>query len=100
MDLSFKNQFQADDFTPAKPGQVAISNLLGLFSSLSTLGGLFPPKMIGSYNVDKEAALNQQREQQQAELSFKLAEQSLRMMANALEQQPTDQPNLTETNPY
>ena len=55
MDLSFKNQFQADDYKPAKPGQVAISNLLGLFSSLSTLGGIFPPKMIGSYNVDKEA---------------------------------------------
>ena len=55
--------------------------------------------MIGSYNVDKEAALNQQREQQQAELSFKLAEQSLRMMANALEQQPTDNPTPTE-NPY
>ncbi len=99
MDLSFKNQFQSDDYKPSKPGQVAISNLLGLFSSLSTLGGLFPPKMIGSYNVDKEAALNQQREQQQAELSFKLAEESLRMMANALEQQPTDQPNPTE-NPY
>lgn len=99
MDISFKNQFQADDYKPAKPGQVAISNLLGLFSSLSSLGGLFPPKMIGSYNVDKEAALNQQREQQQAELSFKLAEESLRMMANALEQQPTDSPNPTE-NPY
>lgn len=100
MDLSFKNQFNADDYTPAKPGRVAISNLLGLFSSLSTLGGLFPPKMIGSYNVDKEAALNQQREQQQAELSFKLAEESLRMMANALEQQPTDSPDPNETNPY
>lgn len=99
MDLSFKNQFQSDDYKPSKPGQVAISNLLGLFSSLSTLGGLFPPKMIGSYNVDKEAALNQQREQQQAELSFKLAEESLRMMANALEQQPTDNPNPNE-NPY
>lgn len=100
MDLSFKNQFQADDFKPIKPGQVAISNLLGLFSSLSTLGGLFPPKMIGSYNVDKEAALNHQREQQQAELSFKLAEQSLRMMANALEQQPTDNTNPTYPNLY
>lgn len=99
MDLSFKNQFHSDDYKPSKPGQVAISNLLGLFSSLSTLGGLFPPKMIGSYNVDKEAALNQQREQQQAELSFKLAEESLRMMANALEQQPTDNPNPNE-NPY
>ncbi len=99
MDLSFKNQFQSDDYKPSKPGQVAISNLLGLFSSLSTLGGLFPPKMIGSYNVDKEAALNQQREQQQAELSFKLAEESLRMMANALEQQPTDNPDPNE-NPY
>lgn len=99
MDLSFKNQFQSDDYKPSKPGQVAISNLLGLFSSLSTLGGLFPPKMIGSYNVDKEAALNQQREQQQDELSFKLAEESLRMMANALEQQPTDNPNPNE-NPY
>lgn len=96
MDLSFKNQLQADDLKPARPGQVAISNLLGLFSSLSTLGGLFPPKMFGSYNVDKEAALNQQREQQQAELSFKLAEQSLRMMANALEQQPADNPNPNE----
>lgn len=100
MDLSFKNQFQADDFKSSKPGQVAISNLLGLFSSLSTLGGLFPPKMIGSYNVDKEAALNQQREQQQAEISFKLAEQSLRMMANALEQQPSDNTNPTDTNIY
>lgn len=100
MDLSFKSKFQADDFTPSKPGQVAISNLLGLFSSLSTLGGLFPPKMVGSYNVDKEAALNQQREQQQAELSFKLAEQSLRMMANALEQQPTDNTNSTDSNLY
>lgn len=96
MDLSFKNQFKADDLQPSKPGQVAISNLLGLFSSLSTLGGLLPPKMIGSYNVDKEAALNQQRDQQQAEISFKLAEQSLRMMANALEQQPADNPNPTE----
>ena len=99
MDLSFKNQFHSDDYKPSKVGQVAISNLLGLFSSLSTLGGLFPPKMIGSSNVDKEAALNQQREQQQAELSFKLAEESLRMMANALEQQPTDNPNPNE-NPY
>lgn len=98
MDFTFKNQFQADDFKPSKPGQVAISNLLGMFSSLSTLGGLFPPKMIGSYNVDKEAALNQQREQQQSEISFKLAEQSLRMMANALEQQPTDNSNSPETN--
>lgn len=100
MDLSFKNKFQADDFTPSKPGRVAISNILGLFSSLSTLGGLFSPKMIGSYNVDKEAALNQQREQLQAELSFKLAEQSLRMMANALEQQPTDNTNPTDSNLY
>lgn len=100
MDLSFKNQLQADDFKPEKPGRVAISSLLGLFSSLSTLGGLFPPKMIGSYNVDKEAALNQQREQQQAEISFKLAEQSLRMMANALEQQPSDNMNPTDTNVY
>lgn len=99
MDLSFKNQFQSDDYKPSKPGQVAISNILGLFSSLTTLGGLFPPKMIGSYNVDKEAALNQQREQQQAELSIKLAEQSLRMMANALESQPSDNPNPSD-NPY
>lgn len=89
MDLSFKNQFQADDYKPAKPGQVAISSLLGMFSQLTSLGGLSRPKMQGSYSVDKEAAINQQYQQQLNEMSMRLLENSLRIMANSLQSDST-----------
>lgn len=89
MDLSFKNQFQADDYKPAKPGQVAISSLLGMFSQLSSLGGLVRPKMQGSYNVDKEIAINQQYQQQLNAMSMQLLENSLRIMANSLQTDTT-----------
>ncbi len=89
MDLSFKNQFPADDYKPAKPGQVAISSLLGMFSQLTSLGGLVRPKMQGSYNVDKEIAMNQQHQQQLNEMSMQLLENSLRIMANSLQSDTT-----------
>lgn len=85
MDLSFKNQFPADDYKPSKPGQVAISSLLGIFSQLTNLGGLARPRMQGSYSVDKEIALNQAREQQINEMSMRAIEFSLRVMASTLQ---------------
>lgn len=89
MDLSFKNQFPADDYKPSKPGQVAISSLLGMFSQLTSLGGLVRPKMQGSYSVDKEIAMNQQYQQQLNEMSMQLLENSLRIMANSLQTDTT-----------
>ena len=85
MDLSFKGLNSGADYQVQKPGQVAISSLLGMFSQLTNLGGLVRPKMEGSYSVDKEIAINRQYEQQMNEMSMRLIEQSLRIMANSLQ---------------
>lgn len=89
MDLSFKNQFPADDYKPSNPGQVAISSLLGMFSQFTSLGDLVRPKMQGSYSVDKEIALNEQYNRQLNEMSLRLLENSLRIMANSLQTDST-----------
>lgn len=85
MDLSFKGINSGADYKVQKPGQVAISSLLGMFSQLTNLGGLVRPKMQGSYSVDKEIAINQQYQQQLTQMSMNLLENSLRIMANSLQ---------------